>query len=44
VAGTAFHYRLIFAVAVGAVIMVLGYFSAEAFILGYFDETFGNLT
>ncbi len=37
------HGRLIAAVAAGAVIMVAGYFLAEAFILGIFDEAFGLL-
>lgn len=40
-AGGSYHYYLIFAVAVGAIIMVGGYFSAEAFLLGFFDEAFG---
>ncbi|MCR4434660.1 MAG: ECF transporter S component [Clostridiales bacterium] len=31
----------IMAVVIGALIMVAGYFAAEAFILGWFDETFG---
>jgi uncharacterized membrane protein len=35
------NYRLIIAVVVGAVIMVAGNFSAEAFLLGVFDEAFG---
>ncbi len=35
------HSRLIIAVVVGAVIMVLGYFLAEAFLLGAFDDAFG---
>ncbi len=35
------HGRLIAAVIAGAVIMVAGYFLAEAFLLGFFDETFG---
>lgn len=35
------HGRLITAVVVGAVIMVIGYFLAEAFLLGAFDEAFG---
>lgn len=40
-AGASSHYRLILAVVVGAIIMVVGYFSAEAFVLGFFDEAFG---
>lgn len=32
---------VIAAIAAGAVIMIAGYFAAEAFILGYFDHTFG---
>lgn len=39
----AFHYRLILALFTGAVVMVLGYFCAEAFILSFFDEAFGWL-
>lgn len=35
------HGRLIAGVFAGAVIMVLGYFLAEAFLLGLFDEAFG---
>ncbi|NLK87856.1 MAG: ECF transporter S component [Clostridiaceae bacterium] len=35
------HSRLIAAVIIGAVIMVAGYFLAEAFLLGIFDESFG---
>ncbi len=38
---TSVNYRLIVALAVGAIIMVAGYFTAEAFLLGIFDETFG---
>ena len=39
--GASVHYRLIFALVVGAVIMVTGYFAAAAFVLGFFDSTFG---
>lgn len=39
--GASVHCRLVLAVAVGAVIMIAGYFLAEAFILGMFDEAFG---
>ncbi len=35
------HGRLIAAIVSGAVIMVAGYFLAEAFVLGAFDEAFG---
>jgi uncharacterized membrane protein len=35
------HGRMIAAVSAGAVIMILGYFLAEAFLLGIFDEAFG---
>ena len=35
------HGRLIIAIVTGATIMVAGYFLAEAFILGAFDEAFG---
>lgn len=38
---TSAHFSLILAVAVGAVIMVAGYFFAEAFLLSIFDEAFG---
>jgi uncharacterized membrane protein len=40
-AGGLKHSRLITAVVTGAVIMVAGYFLAEAFLLGTFDEAFG---
>jgi uncharacterized membrane protein len=40
-AGGLKHSRLIAAVAAGAFIMVAGYFLAEAFLLGIFDEAFG---
>jgi uncharacterized membrane protein len=39
--GVPAHFRLALAVAAGAFIMVAGYFLAEAFILGMFDEAFG---
>jgi uncharacterized membrane protein len=39
--GVPAHCRLVLAVAAGAVIMIAGYFLAEAFILGMFDEAFG---
>lgn len=39
--GTMEHNRMIAAVSVGAVIMILGYFLAEAFLLGLFNEAFG---
>lgn len=39
--GAPAHYRLVIAVFVGALIMVAGYFLAEAFILGMFDKAFG---
>lgn len=39
--GAEVHCRLALAVAAGAVIMIAGYFLAEAFILGMFDEAFG---
>lgn len=35
------EFKRIIAVVVGALIMVGGYFSAESFILGMFDKTFG---
>lgn len=35
------NYHLAGTVAVGAVIMAAGYFAAEAFLLGFFDEAFG---
>lgn len=38
---SSFHFSLILVVAVGAIIMVAGYFLAETFILGLFDEAFG---
>ncbi len=36
-----FHFSFILVVAVGAIIMVAGYFFAETFLLGLFDEAFG---
>lgn len=39
--GKAAHLSTIIAAAVGAFIMVAGYFLAEAFLLGAFDEAFG---
>lgn len=39
--GTSVNFQLIFAVITGAVIMVAGYFFAEAFVLSIFDEAFG---
>ncbi len=39
--GAVKHSRLIIAISAGAVIMILGYFLAEAFLLGIFDEAFG---
>ncbi|MGE5614835.1 MAG: ECF transporter S component [Bacillota bacterium] len=39
--GVPSHFRLVLAVAAGAIIMIAGYFLAEAFILGMFDEAFG---
>lgn len=39
--GASFQYRLIVSVIAGAAIMVAGYFLAEAFLLGIFDEAFG---
>ena len=38
---SALHLSLILAVAVGAITMVAGYFFAETFLLGLFDEAFG---
>jgi len=41
VAGAPYHFLLAFAVFVGAIIIVSGYFFAEAFVLGAFDPAFG---
>lgn len=38
---SSYNFSLILVVAIGAIIMVAGYFLAETFILGLFDETFG---
>jgi len=35
------HGRLIISTAAGAAVMIVGYFLAEAFLLGMFDEAFG---
>lgn len=39
--GTRSNLNLILALAVGAIIMVAGYFSGEAFVLSLFDKSFG---
>jgi len=39
--GTLEHGRLILSSAAGATVMIAGYFLAEAFLLGIFDEAFG---
>ena len=39
--GTLEHGRLILSIIAGAAVMVIGYFLAEAFLLGIFDEVFG---
>lgn len=41
IAGASYHFLLAFAVFAAAVIIVAGYFIAEAFVLGEFDPAFG---